>query len=295
MSVKLSGAKRRNWPDRAGKRSGRGSRNSYADKEKKGVFRRWRGKISWPAAGTVKGLMEGFLCAALGCLLLAGLAAGTLRLHRYAAASPFFAVKHVDVAGNVRISKEMVMDLAGVHVGDNSLAVSISEVERSLLATPWVQEVSVKRLLPDRFSIRIRERMPSFWVRKDGVLYYADARGVVIAPVETDNFLSLPTLVVEPGSEEILERLEGYLNDLRSGRFPVEYGAISSLSVSPGKGVEIYLEDREMRFSIAADDWSGNLERLGVALGDLIRRNALASAREIRAADGNVWVINSDS
>ena len=232
------------------------------------------------------------LCAVVGCVLLLALGVGTLRLYRFATTSPFFATRQVDVVGNIRISKEMVLDLAGVHVGDNSLAVSIARVERALLQTPWVKEVSVKRLLPDRFIIRVHERMPSFWVRKDGVLYYADAKGAVIAPVETNNFLSLPTLVVEPGGEDVLDELDEFLKDLRSGRFPVEFGAVSALNISPGKGIELYLEDREMRLSIATDDWTGNLERLSLTLGDLARRNALAPVREIRAADGNVWVIN---
>lgn len=221
------------------------------------------------------------------------MALGSLWLYRFATTSPFFSTKQVDVVGNVRISREMVQDLAGVHEGDNSLAVSIAGVERALLQTPWVEDVSVKRLLPDRFVIRIHERMPSFWVRKDGVLYYADAQGAIIAPVETSNFLSLPTLSVEPGSEDVLASLDEYLKDLKSGRFPVEFGAVSGLNISPGKGIELYLADREMRLSIATDDWSGNLERLSITLGDLARRSALGPVREIRAADGNVWVINS--
>lgn len=245
------------------------------------------------ALRTVKHLAGIVLCAVIGCVFLLGVGVGSMWLYRFATTSPFFATKQVDVVGNVRISREMVMDYAGLHVGDNSLAVSIAKVERALLQTPWVEEVSVKRLLPDRFVVRVQERLPSFWVRKDGALYYADARGTIIAPVETHNFLALPTLVVHAGGEEILENLAEYHMLLRSGRLPVEFGAVSSVSLTPAKGVEIYLEDRELRFSIATEDFKGNLERLGITLADLARRNALGAVREIRAADGNVWVLNS--
>ena len=67
-------------------------------------------------------------------------------------------------------------------------------------------------------------------------------------------------------------------------------GAIATVDVSPSKGVEIYLEDREMRLSLAPDDWEGNLSRLGVAIGDLARRRELGMVQEARAADGSVWV-----
>ena len=144
------------------------------------------------------GRVQRFFCV---LLLLAGLVAavtgvcaGSLWLYGKATTSDFFATRHIDVAGNVRLSREMVLQYGGLKEGENSLAVSIAEVERKLRATPWVEEVSVKRLLPDRFVIKIKERMPTFWVHKDGVLYYANESGEAIAPVESRNFLSLPTL-----------------------------------------------------------------------------------------------------
>ena len=53
------------------------------------------------------------------------------------------------------------------------------------------------------------------------------------------------------------------------------------------------MNPREMRLSIATDDWEGNLSRLGMALGDLARRHELGGVREARAVDGNVWVIRN--
>ena len=274
-------------------KSNKRSRNSYAEGTKKRSSGWSWPKVRLPGLGFVRSVFGVLLCLVIGGAVLLGLGVGSLQLYRMATTSPFFATKQVDVLGNVRLSREMVQDLAGVHVGDNSLAVSIARVERALLNTPWVEDVSVKRLLPDRFVIRVHERMPSFWVRKDGVLYYADAKATIIAPVETSNFMSLPTLQVEPGSEEALADLEMYMKDLKSRSFPVEFGAVSGLNISPGKGIELYLEDREMRLSLATDDWQGNLERLGITLGDLARRNELGSVREVRAADGNVWVLKS--
>ena len=72
---------------------------------------------------------------------------------------------------------------------------------------------------------------------------------------------------------------------------PVEASAIASVSVSAAKGIEVYLEDRELRLSIATDDWAGNIARLGVTLSDLARRQELRYVREVRASDNSVWVI----
>lgn len=292
------------------RRSGRKSRNVYtAPKEARFAglarvlsslrlpgFRRAGGSPPGGRRGgsaRMRNLAVGALVLLAAGLTLAGICTVSLWLYGKALTSDFFATKHVDVAGNVRLTREMVLQYGGIGEGDNSLAVSIAEVERNLRDTPWVEEASVKRLLPDRFVIKLKERMPSFWVHKDGVLYYANERGGIIAPVESKNFLSLPTLRIEPGAEEATPYLARLLKDVQGGGLPIEAGAIAHVTLSPARGVELYLEDREMRLSIATDDWEGNLARLGMALGDLARRHELGGVREARAVDGNVWVIRS--
>ncbi|GFH62486.1 MAG: cell division protein FtsQ [Candidatus Desulfovibrio kirbyi] len=224
-------------------------------------------------------------------LVPASVCAVTLWLYNKAVTSEFFVTKHVDVTGNVRLSRDMVLQYCGIKVGDNSLAVSIINAEQNLLRTPWVEEVSVKRLLPDRFVIRLKERLPSFWIYKDDVLYYANEAGEAIAPVESGNFLSLPTLAVETGAEDATPYLTRLIRDMHSGVLPVEFGAIASVTASAGRGIEIYMADRELRLSVAVDDWDSNLTRLGTALGDLAGRHELKDVREVRAANGDVWVI----
>lgn len=237
--------------------------------------------------------MAAFVLAMAGLAIAAvGIGSASLWLYNKAVTSDFFTTRHIDVTGNTRLSRDLVLRYAGLSEGVNSLQVNIADVERNLRDTPWVEDVSVKRLLPDRFVIKLKERMPSFWVRKSGDLYYANEAGEAIAPVESENFLSLPTLRVLPGGEEAVPYLGRFLKDLHNGSFPIEAGGIAQVTVSPSSGIEVYLEDREMRLSIATDDWEGNLARLGIALGDLARRRELGNVREMRAVNGSVWVIS---
>lgn len=288
------------------KKNSRKARNSYTKETRESPGGRLLPSIRLPnffsgmfnrfaRLGSLKSLAALAVLLLTAVLVLAGVCAASLWLYNAAVTSEFFTTRHVDVTGNVRLSREMVLQYGGIKEGDNSLAVSIASVERNLRQTPWVEEVSVKRLLPDRFVIRLKERMPSFWVHKDGVLYYANERGGIIAPVESRNFLSLPTLRIEPGAEDVTQYLARLLKDMQSGVLPVEAGAIASVTASPGRGVEIYLEDREMRLSIATDDWNGNLARMSVTLGDLARRHQLKNVREVCAVNGNVWVILNQS
>ena len=287
LALKKSGRKNRNSYTRAatsGKKSvGSSSGNHFS--VFRGVFRRFLGFSGLKSLAALTVLLLG-----LG-LILAGVCYSSLWLYNKAITSDFFTTRHIDVTGNVRLTRDMVLQYGGIKEGDNSLALSIAKVERNLRQTPWVEEASVKRLLPDRFVIKLKERMPSFWVHKDGALFYANERGEIIAPVESRNFLSLPTLRVESGAEDDVPYLTRLMKGMQNGLLPVEAGAISSVTVSPGKGIEIYLEDREMRLSIGTDDWNGNLSRLGVTLGDLARRHELRNVREVRSVNGSVWVL----
>ena len=226
---------------------------------------------------------------------LIGVASASIWLYGKAITSDFFTTTHIDIAGNNRLTRDMILQYGGISEGDNSLAVSISEVERNLKNTPWVKEVSVKRLLPDRFIIKIQERLPSFWIRKDNAIYYANERGEAIAPVESKNFLSLPTLTILPGAEDSIPCLAKIMEDIKNGALPIESDAISAINLGPVNGLEIFLEDRDLKLTIATDDWEGNLSRLGIALSDLAKRRELGFAREIRAVDGNVWVIRNST
>ncbi len=289
--LKKNSGRIRNTSCRIADRSGFSARRSSMLGRMPGALMRKAGRLG--RSSGLRSILAILLALLATALMFACIGAISLWLYSKAVTSDFFTTRHIDIAGNTRLSREMVLQYGGISEGDNSLAVSIADVERNLRDTPWVEEVTVKRLLPDRFVIKLKERMPSFWVRKDGALYYANEKGQIIAPVESKNFLSLPTLTIMPGAADSAPYLEKFLKDVNNGLLPVEAGDIASVTLSPSNGVEVYLEDRELRLSIATDDWEGNLGRLGVALGDLARRRELGFVREARAVDGNVWIIRN--
>jgi cell division protein FtsQ len=243
--------------------------------------------------GSFRGIIVDVLMVLLGIAILLGIGIGSLRLYSLATTSDFFATQHVEVQGNVRLSREMVLDFAGLKEGVNSLSVSISRMEQALLDTPWVKNVSIKRHLPDSFVITLTERMPTFWVHKDGKIYYANEYGDIIAPVESKNFLALPTLTVEDGADEMLPQLGQFIRELQAGKLPLEFSTIAGVTVSAAKGLELYLDDRELRLSVATDDWAMNVRRMSLALADLARRHELGNVREVRVSAESVFVIMS--
>ena len=91
-----------------------------------------------PSLEFLKGTSVIVLLAAVGFGLLVGLALGSLQLYRYATNSPIFATKTVNIAGNVRLQRDVVLGLTGIQLGVNSLAVSIAGMEKSISQSPWI-------------------------------------------------------------------------------------------------------------------------------------------------------------
>ena len=212
-----------------------------------------------------------------------------------AVTSSLFLTKTIEVLGNTRLPRELVLSYANIHEGQNSLAVNIANVEQNLRRTPWVESVSVKRLLPDKFVIRIKERMPSFWVQRDGILYYATEEGECIAPVESTNFLSLPALTIEAGAEYLKPYLVKFRESVRAGDLPFDMSSVSQISLSLSKGFELFLEDRDLWLSFEPGDWERNVVCVKRVFTDLVRRREMKNVREMRVIEGNVWVILNQS
>ncbi len=216
---------------------------------------------------------------------------GLFFAYKYVTTSDYFAIKDIKIIGNSHFSSESILKTIGIKAGDNSFAINISDIEESLASTPWVESVSVKRYLPDRFDIVINEKLPVFWVNKDNALYYADIEGNLIAPLEAKNFLSLPTLELGVGGDLVLPQLGSFIEILSKTDMPIEIGNASWVKLSVAKGFEIYLEKHDLILSIAKDSWNENLENLGLVLKDLAIRGEIKEASEIIASDGSVWVL----
>ena len=227
----------------------------------------------------------------LGVALVGFITVGLLYGYRYLTNSPYFALKNLEISGNLRLTSREVLDMAGLHNGLNSLLVSIDDVERKLAGNPWVASVSVKRVLPDGLSVRLREKEPRFWVRHDGVLHYADAQGRLIVPVSPGKFASFPTLEVVAGAEDLTERLPELLASLARSRLGVDVSALSLVRLSPGRGVEVFLENDSLVLSIGQEEWAENLGRLAATLADIARRGEMKETREVRVHGSRVWVI----
>ncbi len=266
-------------PARGARGAGSGNRRKAGPREKRDL------KSLFRASAWMGGIM-------LGMVFFVALSVAMLFVYRWVTSSDFFALKRVEVQGIERLEYDQIIALSGLMAGLNCLGLNMSEMEEQLLAEPWIEKVSVKRLLPDAFRITVSERRPAFLIRSEGKLYYADVQGRVIAPVEAGKFTPLPHLSVEGGaeSEEMVAALPELEQLLARGEVPLQLRDAAWIRLYPGAGIDVGFDEPGLRLSLGWPDWRDNAVRLQQVLNDLQQRGELTGTRAVKAHGSHVWV-----
>ena len=89
-------------------------------------------------------------------------------------------ITRITVSGNSKLSKgEVVALLDGIR-GTNMLTVNIELWRQKLLASPWVADAAIRRVLPGTVNVVISERLPMGIGRVNDDLYLIDVHGGII-------------------------------------------------------------------------------------------------------------------
>jgi cell division protein FtsQ len=94
--------------------------------------------------------------------------------------SGMFTVTRVAVRGNTWLASGEVLALVDGLKGENVLSTNLHEWRRRLLASSWVQNATLRRVLPGTIDITIVERRPIGIGRVGGALYLVDEHGTVV-------------------------------------------------------------------------------------------------------------------
>src|SRR6266481_295325 len=104
-----------------------------------------------------------------------------------------FSIREIDLQTDGVIATEQLRRWTGVKSGQNLFALDLARVKRNLELVPFIQSVSVERILPRALRIRVCEREPVAQVMvsrsrvgggiEQGV-YHLDSDGWVMAPLD---------------------------------------------------------------------------------------------------------------
>jgi cell division protein FtsQ len=113
-------------------------------------------------------------------VIFAAMAYGGYLTSVWAIETPWLKVQHIKVTGNERLSRGEVLGLLDGMTGQSILLTKVSEWRERVLASPWVADATLRRMLPSTIEVRLRERHPIGIARLRDELYLIDPSGAVI-------------------------------------------------------------------------------------------------------------------
>jgi len=204
-------------------------------------------------------------------------------LYRKVLTTPLLEVGTIVVEGNGRTPSERIISLSGIRKGTNIFSFSAAEAARSVERAPWIEEARVRRTLPDKVTIRVRERKPVALVRLSD-LYVMDEKGVIFKRFEPSDGLDLPVVtglterIIKNGDRRIEDGLLTLLELLEEGR-GLEAERVSEVHVDPDYGFTIYTVDKGVRVDLGFSELDKRLARLERIRA--MRKDSLAGVRSI--------------
>lgn len=160
-------------------------------------------------------------------------------------------VQRIAVHGNVRLSSGEVKALVDGLRGANIITADLSQYRRRLMASPWVADVALRRILPSTVEVFVSERRPIGLCRVGPQLYLVDRTGHLIdefgpqysefdLPIVT-GALRLPS-TGEPQIDEARIDLAARLIDALASR-PDLGSRVSEIDVSNAHDAVVLLDD----------------------------------------------------
>jgi cell division protein FtsQ len=99
----------------------------------------------------------------------------------------------IEVQGFQRTNQQQIMEAASVPLKTPIFQLDLKEIAQRVEALPWVRSCEVRRVLPDKLSVRVIERQPVALIRMD-TLYYVDEDGTPFKEPAPGESLDYPIL-----------------------------------------------------------------------------------------------------
>jgi cell division protein FtsQ len=223
----------------------------------------------------------GFITA---LIVLAGMIALGRLTVRYARTSPAFATTAIEVKGLSKLTRDEVIGQTGVAIGRNVFDVSEREAEAKLREHPWIASAIVKRRLPGRYTIEVRERRAVALVAMGDVLLVA-ADGTVFKRLGAGDPYDLPMITGldhEPFTADRSLRASALLNAVALLGEYAEAGLsrkepVAEVHIEADQSVSLYIGKDATNVRLGNRPYRVKLQRLRQVLETLQKKRSRAA------------------
>ena len=122
----------------------------------------------------------------------------------YVALSPLFNIKEINVTGNSKLSKEEIISLSELKTDENTFKVSKKNIKNKVKANAYIENVKIRRKLPDEVEIIVVERVATYMIPFANSYIYINNQGYMLEI--TSQKAEMPAIVgISTPEEELHE------------------------------------------------------------------------------------------
>lgn len=99
----------------------------------------------------------------------------------YYLTTPIFNIANIEVYGNEKNSEETCISLSGINIGStNMFGITSSNIKKNIKENAYIEDVIVKRKLPNTIKLYITERKVSYQIDYSNNYIYLDNQGYIL-------------------------------------------------------------------------------------------------------------------
>ena len=130
-------------------------------------------------------------------IILLGLIIGAIV---FATCSPIFNITDIEVLNNSMVPSDTIISLSGIQKNENIFRFISTKVSNNIKQNAYIEEVHIKRVLPNKVQIEVTEREPKFSIPVLGEFAYMSTQGDILQIAQ--NELDLPIIYGLQTAEE---------------------------------------------------------------------------------------------
>lgn len=96
------------------------------------------------------------------------------------ASSEIFSIKEISVLGTDKLSENEIISFSKITIGENMFKLNFSKIKSSILENPYVDEVKLKRVFPNKVEINVKERKVKYMIQLAESYIYIDGQGHIL-------------------------------------------------------------------------------------------------------------------
>lgn len=129
----------------------------------------------------------------------------------YVMLSPIFSIKQITVDTDGKLTEQEIISLSGIGLNENIFKYTKRQITENIKENSYVDEVNIKRKLPDEIQIQIKERFPKLMITYGNAYVYINHQGYMLEI--SKDYQELPILKGIKTKDEEIEVGKRLCND----------------------------------------------------------------------------------